>query len=270
MSNVLSKTPIDKRQWYELLKQLSSTDLSQAHLVQHYATAESALGINGIIAIGNGAHSVFKPGDTFSYNNGTVSGIKQWVSGIPHCSHAVFYLENGDGIYVPNISGAVIDMIETVGMEDTVTGNLTFDQTPAQLIHNKGHGAGKQVMYQHNYSFITISLGLATGLFNDVKKYIAQNNINCHYDIKKIELNFRVANKLWQDNFAILERNQGCELDLSTMYAFNKELLLSVVHVLTEISGSYIYKTNTAEHQRYKDALIYSSHRLSFYQSLVK
>ena len=83
------------------LKNQVQQDLSQAHLTQHFYTAQNMVKYSDHSVSGVGVWSAPKPNDTLIYSNGTVSGKKHWVSGVSLSQWvAVAAIENNQKIIV--------------------------------------------------------------------------------------------------------------------------------------------------------------------------
>lgn len=251
------------------LKKLAAEDLSAAHILQHTITADLSAKLGNIVTSGPGTHGLFKPNDTATLSLGTVTGKKHWLSNLNNCSWAVFVVEQGSErsyVYV-DLRNAQIELVPTLGMEGTFTGNLEFDHAPAIVICNVQDPRYFPIKRQHSLGYITILYGLAEQLFDDIDQYTEQANINCNYEKQKIKLNLSVMKLLW--GTAVKEIDDA---DIAhqyyhpTLYGFAKECLVQVLHLITEVTGSGLYELSQPHHQRYRDALIYASHMKNLYQ----
>lgn len=256
--------------YFRDLKQLAGVDLSAAHIKQHTVTSDLTAQLISIPVQGPGTHSALKPNDTVNLDNGTITGRKHWVSNIPNCEWAVFNVQEKDNraVVFVDIKDATVEMIPTLGMEDTLTGHLDFDHAPVIRVCDNRDPIYFPIMQQHSMAFITNHYGLAESLFADIDQYTAQANINCHYEKQKIKLQLSIMKLLWEP--AIMEMASAASGDYywhqsNTLYAFVKECLLNVVHLTTEVTGSGLYELGQVHHQRYRDALIYSSHMRNLY-----
>ena len=243
------------------LKNQVQQDLSQAHLTPHFYTAQNMVKYSDHSVSGVGVWSAPKPNDTLIYSNGTVSGKKHWVSGVSLSQWvAVAAIENNQKIIVLISSDQLaLDPVNTSGMEDTLTVNFICDQVSAVKLFDWNAPELSIIFRCHMMSFITNHLGLAQALFYDIDEYTKQNNFD--YIKKKTKLDIEILQFLWEKEIGYdFSQTQDQSLCYSLMYAFAKKTLFSVTSLVTEFTGSGIYDTTMSGHQRYKDALIYSTH----------
>jgi len=276
MSNFLTDSYESKSQWFHDLRLLAQQDLSQAHIRHHRLSADNALKFAGMDGNAIGTHSSVKPNDniTTGFDDNLISGTKHWVSDSIDAEYGMFYIKPGIAVIVPDLkhSSIVVTPVPTVGMENTFTAHLTFNNTPALKLFNKNEGRAVQIFYIQDYAFITNLLGLSEGLFNDIDQYTKNANISCDHEKRKVKLNIDVLGMMWKDHLPSIEtatRNNQIQAEIDTIYSFAKQTLLSVIHLVTEFTGSGIYQTGTPENQRLKDALIYSSHWFNMYTTLL-
>lgn len=252
------------------LKKLAGQDLSAAHVLQHTATADLTAKLGGINTVGPGTHSALKPKDTVQLHNGTITGRKHWVSNIPNCGWGVFNVHEGNNraVVFVELHNAKVEMVPTMGMEATLTGHLEFNNTPAVRICSNQDPAYFPIMRQHSMSFITNHYGLTESLFADLDQYTNLAGINCAYEKQKIQLELSVMKLLWEPTVKEIDKATGSDYywhHNNTLYAFVKKCLVDTVQLTAELTGSGLYELDQAHHQRYRDALIYSSHMRNLY-----
>lgn len=245
------------------LKTQAQQDLSQAHLSQHFYSAQHIIESSDCTVSGTGTWSAFKNNDTLIYSDNTVSGKKHWISGVSLCKWVVVgAIENNQKIVVLiDADKFSIEPVSTVGMENTLTVNFVCDHATAVRLFDYTDFKMCKISRFNLLSFVTNHLGLAQALFSDIDNYAQGQNFD--YLKKKIKLDIEVLQLFWEKeidynllqttNFEWLHR-------YNVMYAFAKKTLFSVVSLVTELTGSGIYDTSIQTHQRYKDALIYSTH----------
>ena len=257
---------------YELLD-LAKKDLSLAHIKQHSDSAQMAVELANIDNVVASGYSVQKSGETVVFEQGYITGKKLWVSNIPYSSHVVLgVLERDKKILVlVNITDkAQIDLVPTVGMENTYTGRITFSQHPAiKLFDYDNNPTIFRLQHQTALGFLTNHYGLSLALFDDIDKYTQSALIRCDFDRSKIKLNLSMLNLLWN---ACLEQIGDAESDqlwrqIHTTYGCAKQTLIMILKLIIEVSGSGLYKAGSEQHQRFKDALIYSTHMKNLYFS---
>jgi hypothetical protein len=62
-----------------------------------------------------------------------------------------------------------------------------------------------------------------------------------------------VSDQLWQQ--------------INTVYGCAKQTLTMILKLIIEVTGSGLYEVGSTQHQRFKDALIYSTHMKNLYFS---
>ena len=244
------------------LKNQALADLSQAHLKQHFYTGQKMIEYSDHNTVsGVCSWSAHKPNDTLIYSNGTVSGKKHWVSGVSLSQWvAVAAMENNEKIVVLIPSDQLtLEPVNTSGMEDTLTVNFICNQMPAVKLFDWTDHELSIIFRCHMMSFITNHLGLAQALFDDIDRYTKRNAFD--YIKKKTKLDIEILQFLWEKEIEYdFSQSQDQSICYHLMYAFAKKILFSVTSLVIEFTGSGIYDTTMPGHQRYKDALIYSTH----------
>mgnify|MGYP007071572310 CR=1 FL=1 len=250
---------IDKK-FYHDLKKLAAQDLSQAHLLQHFTSANLHLKNSGLSLSGNGTWSSQKSFDTAEYCQGTLNGKKHWISGISLCEWAVIPVKHNNTVSVVLFETKNIkaEPVPTMGMENTLTVHVVFDQTPATFLYDRQDPKCFTFNNFHNLCFLTNHLGLMESLLNDIDLYTGSK---FDYEKKKLRTDIEVMNLLWNNEVNMFDQfgsDQFKTRDL--IYAFAKKTLTNVTNFVTEVTGSSLYDARMPAHQRYKDALIYSTH----------
>jgi len=256
---------------YELLE-LAKKDLSLAHVKQHSDSAQMAVNLANIDNIVAGSYSVQKPGETVMFDQGYITGKKLWVSNILYSSHIVLgVLENNQKVIVlvKITDNAQIDMVPTVGMENTYTGNITFDKHPAIKLFDYANPDSFQLQHQTALGFLTNHYGLSLSLFNDIDQYTQTAFIKCGFDRSKIDLNLSILGMLWNTCLEQIGKPGSDQQwrQFNTAYGCAKQTLGMILKLIIEVSGSGLYEAGSEQHQRFKDALIYSTHMKNLYFS---
>jgi alkylation response protein AidB-like acyl-CoA dehydrogenase len=256
--------------YFYRLRHRASKDLSVAHIEQHTRTANLTVELANITMEGLGTHSTLKADDTLILTDNKITGKKHWVSNAPNCSWAVLNVKEGQErtVVLVDLKHAQVELVPTMGMENTLTGHLYFDQAPVVSVCDYQDPRYQAVMRQINLAFISIHFGLSEGLFDDIDQYTTQANINCQYEKQKIKLQLSVMKLLWET--AVREFDSAAVGDQywhysHTLYSFAKQCLVDIIKLTTEITGSGLYEINHVNHQRYRDALVYSSHMRNLY-----
>jgi hypothetical protein len=245
------------QQYFQDLLQLAQRDLSQAHLHQHFSTAKSFATAFGHESVGQGTWSSLKPKDTLTYTDGTVSGLKHWISGLDLCSWAIVPVKNGDTVSLAVLqkTDLKITPIPTQGLQNTLTVHFSCDQAPAKILGDRADPRTTPVDHQHHWGFITNHLGISLAVFRDVDAF----SVSKYSHIKnKIKLDLEILYTLFNDQF---DRAPDLNFDRDKLiYAFAKQVSTEVAQLVIEITGTGIYEIDHPNHQRYQDILIYCSH----------
>ena len=254
------------------LLELAKKDLSLAHVKQHSDAAQLAVNLAKIDNIVAGSYSVQKPADTVVFDQGYITGKKLWVSNIPYSSYVVLgVLENNTKIIVlvEITDRAHIDMVSTVGMENTYTGHIVFEQHPAIKLFDYYGLTSFRLQHQTVLGFLTNHYGLCLALFDDLDQYTQSAFIECEFDRSKIKLNLSMLDLLWNACLEQIGRPQSDQLwrQINTTYGCAKQTLTMILKLIIEVTGTGLYETGSEQHQRFKDALIYSTHMKNLYFS---
>lgn len=254
------------KEHYTALKNLASKDLSEAHLRQHFFTASMFLLVAGKPIQGTNLWSSGKPVDNVVYYNGRLYGTKAWVSGLGLGTGAVFVAKENN---IPIVVHADLKtgeqytttMTPTLGMESTLTGTIEFNGTYATKLLDRNDPKCFSVDYQHDLAFLTNHIGLTEGIIADVIEFTGDTH---KYTIQKIQLDLEILNILWEQQVSqepTDDLNTPKFWDTRLLYnGFAKKILLAATTLWTEVTGSTLYLLTCNTHQRYKDALIYSTH----------
>lgn len=260
--------------FFHNLKNLAQKDLSQAHLMQHFEIAKWYANLSGIDPIEQCTWSTNKPNDTLQYANGFVNGTKHWVSGVKFCKWVIVVAKENSNLVIVKISTNDIEqiLVPTVGMEGTFTINFKCNNTPAVRLFEKGDQRYFLPMSGIHLTFIGNHLGIGQALLKDILNY-TKNRFD--YNVKKLQLDLDILEMLWEtevNNFGIIPETQSGLDDLwsrrNNIYAFAKKTLVGVTNFVTEVTGSGLFRPEFPGHQRFKDALIYSTHQKNLSVSL--
>jgi hypothetical protein len=245
------------REFFQNLLKLSQQDLSQAHLHQHFSTAKSYAMAFDYPSDGPGTWSADKPQDTLTYNNGTVTGKKYWISGLDSCEWAVVPVKNVGKISLAVIQKQYLETSPnlTQGLENTCTVHFSCDQAPAVILGDRNDPRTWHTGHKHQWCFVTNHLGIATAVFNDIDRFTGSNFL---YNKNKTKLDIEILHQLWKDQF---DHNVEPDWNRNNLiYAFAKKVVTEVAQLVLELTGSGLYEIDHPSHQRYQDILIYSTH----------
>lgn len=259
---------------FERLFSLAQQDLSTAHIAQHTHSADLVRQLFDLDTSGPGAYSAYKPTDKLQCATNHLTGQKQWISNLPHVDWVVFSARcfTPEQVVLVKLDATTkIQMVPTVGMEDTLTAHLNLDHTEFQIVCDIDHPSYFFVRRQNSLAFVAIHYGLAQALLADLGQYVSKQKIPCDYHMQKLKLQLEVMQMVWSQipkNIELEHKDHFFWKQKNIAYSFAKKCLLDVCQFATEITGSGIYIAGTAFHQRYKDALIYSSHMQNLYYSM--
>ena len=259
-------------EYYHELLESAKQDLSLAHIKQHVDTAQSATKFANIDNVTVASYSSQKLRDTIIFDCGYLTGKKSWVSNIPYSSHAVLAVQENNNVILvlAEIDTNVhVDMISTLGMENTYTGHITFEDRPAVKLFDYNTPTGFQIKHQISLGFLTNHYGLCQSLYNDIDLYTQSADIDCNFEKSKIKLNISTLELVWNTCLTRIGESESDQLwhHYNTAYAFAKQTLNMILKLIIEVTGSGLFEIGSIQHQRFKDALIYSSHMKNLYFS---
>lgn len=264
---------LNSAQFLNDLVNIARKDMSLAHITQHGYSAKLVAELGEFETTMPGVYSVVKPLDTVSLYNNTLTGKKYWVSNIPNAGWATLHVRDGNEdqlVFVYLDQSVVAESVPVMGMENTLTGHLTFDQTPCDVICRTDDPKYFKIRRITSLGFIANHYGLALGLFDDLERFTQQQNIACEYNKQKLRLQLDVMELLWQQlpkEITLEHQATFYWKQKNTAYAFAKKCLLEICQFTTEITNSGLYNLTTEQNQRYRDALIYSTHMKNLYSA---
>jgi len=260
--------------YFHQLRGMANKDLSDAHNFQHLTAAKCSANLANIYPSTDGAYSTIKSLDTVNLVNGRLLGSKRWVSNLPNTKWAILQVKDQGTIAIVMVhfdESTAIELTPTVGMEGTMTGDITFNNTPAIRLFNRSDPVFYPIDKQVILGFISNHLGLCESLFKDIDLYTTQSNMHCQFDKTKLKLSIDVLVLLWNSCLDSIDQNISAD-DFwhkhKVTIAHAKKTLVGICQFINETSGSGIYEVGSTHHQRYKDALIYSSHMRNLYTAL--
>lgn len=206
---------------------------------------------------GQGAWSARKPQDTLTYQNGTVTGQKYWISGLDLCDWAVVPVKNYDKLSLAIIKKQHLQSspILTQGLENTRTVHFSCHQAPAVILGDRNDSRAWVTDHSHHWAFITNHLGIAMAVVSDIDRFTDSNFL---YHKSKTKLDIEIFYQLWKDSVHTIKPDWTRN---NLIYAFGKKIVTEVAQLAVEITGSGLYEIDHPSHQRYKDILIYSTHQ---------
>jgi hypothetical protein len=265
--------PNNNQEWFLNLKNISKQNMSLGHLTQHRQMASNVLLLADIENSGVGCWTTTKLSDNFTIENEVVNGKKTWISGIPTADYLTFHNQSGEVFYVDlHDSGIEIELQKLHGMEDTITGHVTFTNTPIQKLFSLWQNP--KIMCLHFYGFLTNGLGLSNGIY----ECILTHHTRSEYEEKKLKLQIDTFELLWKSKLLeLIETTDKINLvrlnnEFFTMFSYNKKMLLDLCHHAQMICPNHLYNPpgdyQFDLYQKHKDGLLFSAHLYSFYMSL--
>lgn len=290
--NIVTATLAERTQWMENLYTLAKHSLGIAHCIQHNHTGRLLVdaafdnkeppefykkNYEDII----GSHCGHKSVDTIKFtNNTTVSGTKHWISLIDQADFGVLRVINESNkklhvLFDFNSMDHVIDMsaFTPIGMEIAGPGSITVDNLSIPLEYILGEQGTQETFLHssfHDYCFTTNYLGCSIALFEDISDYAEKNNCGVELALNKIELGLSSLKMLWQDNLYSLGVEQSSDLfwnRRNTQYVQSKRILIDLISLILELGVSYYLDAKSPYSQRFRDALMLSSHMQPLYQN---
>jgi hypothetical protein len=248
---------LDPKSYFENLVELAKQDLSTAHVFQHTTTADLVASMFQISSQDPGAFSTEKKLDTVTIHNDQLTGSKLWVSNIPNVKWLICQVGN-KVVYVELDTSTQCEMILSTGMENTLTGHVTFNFTPCKILCNIDDQNYFVVRRIHALSFIAVHIGLCQSLYQNLC-YLS----NTEYNVSKLKLQLDVLQLLWDQidkNVTVDHTSHYYWNQKNTVYAFAKKCLIEICQFIIETNSSSLFLTSDPANQKFKDALLYWTH----------
>jgi hypothetical protein len=287
--------------FFKNLLTLATHNLGIAHCVQHNHSPRLSM----LIAFENktaprffqteyekliGCNSNLKKNDSLKLVNNVVSGTKHWITNLHQSDYGIFSVPIESDMealilfdFTNNSNTHTIDSTQSIqiGMEVAHAGSLIVKD----YIIPDGYLLGKRKYFSpgpysvvsswNDYCFITNYLGCITGLYNEFKEYTVKNNINIDYELKKMELQISNIRMLWEDN--LISIKQSLHINnitdkfwhrRNTQYTQTKNTLLLLINLILEIVDSSWFNATGSQNQKFRDALVFSTHMKSLFKNL--
>ena len=284
-----------KETWFHNLLTLATYNLGIAHCVQHDMGARLCLDIafadrqfpNFYIRDYEqqiGCYSNVKGTDSLKLENNTVYGTKHWMSNLHQADYAIFLVPSNEiETYVLcelPASNLIIDSASPtlIGMEIARGNSLIIDNyhiPPGYILGHRSYFDTKSLFSSLNnsmdYAFITNYLGCIIGLFTDLKDYVAKNNINIDHELSRCALSISSLKMLWEDNLKTIHTTELTDTfwhRRNTHYTQSKNILLSLINLVLQVGDSRWLYANSNTNQRFRDALVFSTHMKPLYKNL--
>jgi hypothetical protein len=227
-----------------------------------------------------GSYCGYKSTDTIKLSNNKVSGSKNWISLIDQADFGVFRVidDNQRKLHILFDLTAIehsIDMstFTPIGMEIARPGSITVKDLiipPEYILGEQGTQETFLPSSFHDYCFTTNYLGCSVALFKDIVLYAEKNNCRAELALNKIELSLSSLKMLWQDNLDSLGEKISSDLfwnRRNTQYVQSKKVLIDLISLILELGVSYYFDAKSPFSQRFRDALMLSSHMQPLYKN---
>jgi hypothetical protein len=290
--------------WFNNLLKLSTHSLGIAHCVQHNHTARLFMSV----AFADqpaptffqpdyekqiGSYSNVKSSDGLTFKNNQINGVKHWLSNLHQADYGILMVPVDKTLNDPLEAYVLFDFTSDdhqidpssptqIGMEIARAGSLIVNDYnipdgyllgQRQFIGNKGKFI--PIGSWHDYAFITNYLGCIIGLFNDLSSYTQDKKINVDYELKRISLEISSLKMMWSDNLISVEQSlntnnltDGYWHRRNTQYTQSKNILLSLINLVLQVVDSRWLDLGGSKNQRFRDALVFSTHMKPLYRNL--
>lgn len=259
-----TSTAVQKFDFFYSLKEVAKRDLSLAHSIFKVSSCRTILSLSEqpkFQTLANqtfvAGFSVHKPFDTGTVVDNLVNGRKHWISNLEQSEFLVVQLKHNNEIklFYTELNGGGYNkdftFLNTPGLKDTCTGDITFNNHPVELIYSKSD-ARYFVSNNHNsLCFIANYLGAVAGLL----EYIEAP------DLKSTHRNLSTL----LDREIDITSSTICSTDdfwhtRNALYLDSKNLLANACqHIITNYAGEF-YNLNTSKGQHFFDCLVFSGH----------
>jgi len=267
----------EKKHYFHNLKHCATQNLSWAHCIQHDQAAKITQAVSGCYVPDPflsllAANSTYKKSDTCYIENNRVYGEKYYVSSLPWADYAVIYIANRDLEQVSNLLvpceefDCDLESFRPIGMENTVTGTIKFH---GQSLDNFKLLISKQdskIFSRENFmdlAFPTNCIGLCFGLCNDIEQFIKNNNLDdVDSEFNKLKLDLFSYEQIWLsmlDKMIVPEADSEYYNHSFLLYNRGKKMLNLLCKFILDNGTGHFYQIDLNS-QRFRDALIYTSH----------
>jgi hypothetical protein len=206
-------------------------------------------------------------------NSTEITGTKFWISGVDQADFGVLRVvdENNNKAHVlfdfNSIQHSVsIGNFVPIGMDLARPGEFSVDKITIPQEYILGY-QGTQDFFQfssfHDYCFTTNYLGCTIALFKDISEYAIKNNCEAGLALNKIKISIANLVMTWEDNLDTLSQTQSTDEfwhRRNTQYVQGKNVLITLISLILELGVSYYLDAKSPFSQRFRDALMLTSH----------
>ena len=285
-----SATTGDCQQWFENLYQVAKIDVGIAHCINQHQSSRNSLNISNRPHCQYqeqlGSFSVYHDIDTIKIDNHVISGIKHWITSAHQADYVVCKVGRHNDL---NRCLLFIDLkdvrhklenngYEPIGLKVAKPMSLILETQdfPKEWILQQGpfceQDPQNSLLSFLKYGFLTNFLGCAVGLYHTLLQIAIQKNYHLDYQLKSIESHLILLKKSWGDNFDLARLDtldQKYWIWHDTQYNQTKQCLTNLLKLIIEIGSSRFYDSNNQFSQRFRDALVWSSHGKPHYEQVL-
>jgi hypothetical protein len=291
--------------WFENLLTLASHSLGIAHCIQHNHGARLAMFMafadrplpsffQPDYEKQIGSYSNRKGADSMVITGNQISGTKHWISNLHQADYGIYTLPVDITLEDPTEAFVLFDLtsgehqidpttITPLGMEVARAGSLitnNYNIPEHYLLWQRQYYVNNKSPFTFisswmDYSFITNYLGCIIGLFNDLTAYTRDRKINVDHELRKIGLSISSLKMMWDDNLDSVAQSKNSDniTDAywhrrNTQYTQSKNILLSLINLVLQVADSRWMDSFGAGNQRFRDALVFSTHMKPLYKNL--
>ena len=276
----------EKFKYFQTLKTCASKNLSWAHNIMHDQAAKLTLSLSGRPYTKSDytdniySNSSRKPIDTCHITESRLYGDKFYASALNISDYSIVYCHSNDSGVVTNVllttSALDLDLesFKPIGMENTATGTIRFHGQKidsSQLLITKND---KEIIWRENFvnmAFPTNAMGLSIGVYNDIKSFVEDHNLtDLNYELKVLGIQLYAYEKVWENCITSMincEPSSQYFNDSFLLYNTGKRMLTELVHFINRNGTGHFYQINENS-QRFRDAMIYTTHMQSYHVSL--
>jgi hypothetical protein len=286
----VTATPSECQQWFENLYQVAKIDVGIAHCINQHQSSRNSLNVSNKLNYQYqeqlGSFSVYHDIDTIKIDNHGISGTKHWITSIHQADYLVCKVGHHSN---PTRCLLFIDLKEVdhkienngynpIGLKVASPMSLMLDTQdfPKEWILHQGpfciQDSQNSLLSFLKYGFLTNFLGCAVGLYHALLQISIQKNYHLEYQLKPIESQLILLKRSWSDNFDLAKLHtldQKYWTWHDTQYTQTKQCLTNMLKLTIEIGSSRFYDSNTQFSQRFRDALVWSSHGKPYYEQVL-
>ncbi len=288
--HIMQSSDIQCQMWFENLYHVAKHDIGIAHCINQHQSSRNSLAavdkLNFDYREKLGCFSVYHDIDTVQVKNSQISGIKNWISSIHQADYLVCKVGHHSDpdrcLVFLNLD--VVDYqiddneYDPIGLKIARPMRIILESQPLpdECILHQGsfleQDAQNIILSFLKYGFLTNFLGCTVGLYHAVNDISNQKRYQLDFQLEEIALQLEILKQSWQNNF---EMSRADKLDRSywrwhdTQYNLTKKCLTDLLKLVIEVGGSRFYDSKNKFSQRFRDALVWSSHGKSYYEQIL-